>query len=383
MDQPVDVVLQRMGRADLDVLPVVSRTDVHELLGVVALSDLPKAYGTAEEGESSFELRHEDPTSGRALLTVVIAGVLGLFLLGGFLAHHYSAEGIEKAAGFYRAGNGLLSEGRVGEAIEQFRAALSLTHSDEYRLALGLALVRADRGTEAKVYLNAVLRTEPGNGPANLAMARLSRAENDRAAAITSYRKALNGSWPPGAQPGRFDAGFEFVDFLEKGGDGRQAVAELLQLTGQTADPAVLNRIGRGLLAASSPGQAADVFRQVLGASPTDVAAYSGLGQAELAQENYRGAQTAFEQAARLDPSNEAAGEQATLCERVLALDPGSRGLPSIARYERSRKLLAAVLTAAEACSAAVTPGDPTPLVVRARQALRAPRRPTSLAEAI
>jgi hypothetical protein len=76
------------------------------------------------------EAHRKEATSARGLLTVVIAGVLGLFLLGGFLDHHYYPARIEKAAGFYDAGNELLREGRIGEAVEEFRAALSLTHSD-------------------------------------------------------------------------------------------------------------------------------------------------------------------------------------------------------------------------------------------------------------
>ena len=193
VDQGVDAVLQRMGRAGLDVLPVVSRTDVHHLLGVVALSDMPHAYGSADDGESAVDAHVTDATSGRTLLAVVIAGVIGLFLLGGFLTHHYNSARLEQAAGFYQDGNALLRDGQVAEAIEQFRAALSMTHSDEYRLALGLALARADRGAEANLYLSEVVRSDPNNGPANLAMAHLFRAEDNRAAAVSSYRQGDRG----------------------------------------------------------------------------------------------------------------------------------------------------------------------------------------------
>lgn len=383
VDQAVDVVLQRMGRAGVDVLPVVSRTDVHDLLGVVALAEMPKAYGSTEDTESAVEEHRKDPTSPKALLAVVVAGVLGLFLLGGFLTHHYYSARVEKAAGFYQAGTELVREGRTGEAIEQFRAALSLTHSDEYRLALGLALARADRVTEAKTYLTEVLGADPNDGPANLAMARLSRAENDRPAAVTSYRTALGGVWPQNAQPQRIDAAFELVDLLKESGDRRQAIAELLQLTGRTTDPAVLSRIGRGLLAAGSPNSAADVFREVLTASPKDAAAYAGLGDAEMAQQDYRAARTAFDQAVRIDPTNRSARVQAALCARVLALDPTSRGLGATERLERTRQLLKSVLFALEACSPSASGADPNPAFGRAQQVLASSRRPPSLAEAI
>ncbi len=381
-DQSVDVVLQRMGRAGLDVLPVVGRTDVHELLGVVALADMPQAYGKTADSESAVEAHRQETTSGKALLASVVVGVIGLFLLGGFLANQYASARQEKAAMFFRTGNDLLRVGQNGEAIERFRAALSLTPRDDLRLALGLALARAGRDIEAKLYLGEVLRTEPNNGPANLAMARLGLAANDRAAAIASYRRALGGTWPPTAQPQRVDAALELAKLLDQIGDRRQAVAELLRLTDQTTDSAVLTRIGRGLLAAGSPGAAVDVFHEVLRASPSDSAAFAGLGEAEMARDDYRAARTALEQAVRLDPTNESARAQAALCERVLALDPTAKGLRSAERYERSRQLLSHVLSAVGACSPSEKASAPTTPSARARRLLASSRRPPLMSEA-
>ncbi|MGA8011485.1 MAG: chloride channel protein [Candidatus Acidiferrales bacterium] len=44
-DHPLYVALERMGTAKLDVLPVVSRADVHQLLGIVVLPDVLNAFG--------------------------------------------------------------------------------------------------------------------------------------------------------------------------------------------------------------------------------------------------------------------------------------------------------------------------------------------------
>jgi len=44
-DQSLDVALERMGNNHLQVLPVVSRADVHNLLGVVTLSEVLESYG--------------------------------------------------------------------------------------------------------------------------------------------------------------------------------------------------------------------------------------------------------------------------------------------------------------------------------------------------
>jgi chloride channel protein, CIC family len=46
-DHPLYVALERMGAAKLDALPVVSRADIHELLGIVALPDVLNAFGVA------------------------------------------------------------------------------------------------------------------------------------------------------------------------------------------------------------------------------------------------------------------------------------------------------------------------------------------------
>jgi CIC family chloride channel protein len=47
-DHPLHVALERMGAAKLDVLPVVSRANVHHLMGVVVLRDILNSYGVKE-----------------------------------------------------------------------------------------------------------------------------------------------------------------------------------------------------------------------------------------------------------------------------------------------------------------------------------------------
>jgi CIC family chloride channel protein len=44
-DHPLDEALDRLGANRLDLLPVVSRANVHQLLGVVRLQDVLEAYG--------------------------------------------------------------------------------------------------------------------------------------------------------------------------------------------------------------------------------------------------------------------------------------------------------------------------------------------------
>jgi CIC family chloride channel protein len=50
VDHSLHFALERMGAAQLDVLPVVSRADVHKLVGIVTLQDVLDSYGVGLQG---------------------------------------------------------------------------------------------------------------------------------------------------------------------------------------------------------------------------------------------------------------------------------------------------------------------------------------------
>jgi CIC family chloride channel protein len=52
-DQGLDLALQRMGSNQIDLLPVVSRANIHTLIGIVTLQDVLSAYGIAQTGAST------------------------------------------------------------------------------------------------------------------------------------------------------------------------------------------------------------------------------------------------------------------------------------------------------------------------------------------
>lgn len=54
-DQTFHLALERMGAAQLDVLPVVSRADVHKLEGIVTLQDVLNSYGVGSRGAANDE----------------------------------------------------------------------------------------------------------------------------------------------------------------------------------------------------------------------------------------------------------------------------------------------------------------------------------------
>jgi CBS domain-containing protein len=44
-DHPVNYALERMREGGVDVLPVVSRAGIHEIVGVIGLREILEAYG--------------------------------------------------------------------------------------------------------------------------------------------------------------------------------------------------------------------------------------------------------------------------------------------------------------------------------------------------
>jgi chloride channel protein, CIC family len=191
MDHPLDMALRRMAQSKLNVLPVVGRADIRDLKGVVSLSDILQAYGvTGEKGEAqatSNEIR-----ASRRLLPGVIAAGLAVVLVIGFLNYYYRSARSQRAEEYYKTGNELVQQDRDEEAVQQFRDALSGAPGNEkYRLALGLALAKANHPAEATVYLNGLLKRDPENALANLGEARIAVAEGRTADAVKFYRRVL------------------------------------------------------------------------------------------------------------------------------------------------------------------------------------------------
>ncbi|MEN6532966.1 MAG: tetratricopeptide repeat protein, partial [Bryobacteraceae bacterium] len=378
-DHPLDTALQRMAEHRLKVLPVVRRTNLREVLGVVSLDDILNAYGIGKQQAqiSTPSSAHETSRPG-ALLAVLIAATAGVGLFAGFGTYYYRSGRVEKAADSYRRARELSAQERHPEAIEQYRKALSISHSDQYRLALASELVTVGRFNEAAIYLNDFLRAHPDSGPANLGMARVAASRGSSREAAHFYRRGTYGDWPSGAEEDRVRARFEFVDYLRRTGGRQQAITELLALTEQTStDAAVKMRVGQRLLALDASREAAGLFQDVIRENPDNAAAYLGLGEAEFQRERYQAARAGFEAALSRSPKDQKAQQKLHVTEQILALDPTARRLRPVERYQRSRSLVSLALVSLEACQPAAT-DDEKALADRIRKTLTTKRQPAS-----
>jgi hypothetical protein len=155
-DHPLDLALRRLAESRLAVLPVVSRSNVRELRGTIATGDILAAYGMRKGPGEPAQPAQPTGSSWR-LLAGIAAALIVLAALGGFLNYFYRTERLARAGRYFRQGDEFMRNERYGEAIEQYRDALSITHAAPARLALANALVKAGRLQEAEVYFQEFL----------------------------------------------------------------------------------------------------------------------------------------------------------------------------------------------------------------------------------
>ena len=380
-DHSLDMAMRRLAETGLKVLPVVSRTNLREMKGTISMQDILAAYAMGKvEQEAQPALPKGKPV---ALLAGVLAVLIGLAAVGGLLSYYYRTERAGRAQHFYELGNQFLQKDLYDNAIEQYRDALSISHSSQNRLALALALVKAGHPDEATIYLKDLLRNDPTNGEANLGMARVAKQAGGIDEAVGYYRHAIYGAWPANAAGRRIQARLELIRTLGKAGRRQQAQAELLSmLTVMPADFAVKRQAALLAVEYALPKEAASLFRDLTQHDAQDQQAWAGLGEAEYALADYAAARDALAAARQLNPNDTEVAKRLDAATQILTLDPMRRGLGASQRFERSQAVLAGVLDVLDQCSPAALPAGLRQKMEAARRLLVKGRRPPSYSDA-
>jgi tetratricopeptide (TPR) repeat protein len=291
-----------------------------------------------------------------ASLVGTLAGVvvlIGLLLtLDLFLARIDLRESARHAASEYAQGLALLAAAQPARAGDHFAAALAIERDNvNYALALGEAQRRAGHADEAEITLRALLERVQNDGAVNLALARVLAGQGRVAEAKPFFHRAIYGRWGADSVARRADARFALIELLAKQGGGRDLLAELLPLEDVPADSIALRkRLGRWFLLGGSPVRAANMFREVLRRHPDDGEAFAGMGEAALAQGNFRTARADFGRAVELLPPDTLMARRLALADTLIALDPMARGLDAPERVARGRALLARMLGILDSC---------------------------------
>jgi CIC family chloride channel protein len=385
-DHTLDTAMRRIAETGLPVIPVVSRTNLRELNGVISMADIMSAYrlGNVPAPPGPEPLPVSETPAGKpiAFLAGVLAVLIAIAVLGGFLSYYYRAQRSGRAQRFYERGNALLGKDLYESAIAEYREALSLSQNSRYRLALALALAKAGHLNEATIYLKELLRTEPASAPANLGMARVAAQEGSVDEALSYYHRAIDGVWPATAVKPRIETRLELVQMLGNAGQRQHAQAELLSLL--AARPPNLDQMKREaplLLQYGLPKEAVGVFHEIINRDPQDESAWAGLGEAEYALADYPAASDALQSALKLNPNDTAAQKHLEASGQIVALDPTRRGLGAIEKFHRSQKLLSGVLDAATQCPLPSPSPAPNQRIDAARKSL-ANQSPPSFSDA-
>ena len=349
-DDSLDLAMRRMAKAGLNALPVVSRTNVRELKGVISIRDIMTAYGL-EKDESRPEIPPPPKAAPQRLFAGIVAALVLATVVVAFLSYSYRAQRATRARQFSKLGTELAAKERYDEAIQNFRRALSISHAPADRLSLGLALVAGGHLDEAHIYLDELVRANPNAGPANLGLGRLYLAKGDVPQAVAHFHRAIEGIWPPNAEPDRIQLRLELIRGIARLGAGRQAQAEMLALASDPpGDARTRVELGRLLLDNGLARQSAELLRETVQQARDNDEAWAGLGEAELAAGDLAAAESAFREAVRLAPAKGLYQGRLDLVTQVNALDPSARRLTVSERRTRAKRLLEAVVGSLDGC---------------------------------
>lgn len=294
------------------------------------------------------------PATHRGALFSVTAAAVLLFAVTTMLTSAFRSTRQSRADARYQAGLQLAAAGKNAEAAEEFRAALTYEHSDaRYRLALSRSLIESGRWGEASSYLSELAEDDPTSGPINLMLARIATRDHREQEAVTYYQRAVYGLWPDRPAANRTATRFELVALLERTGQQKQVLAELLDLADETPESDLDSRRKNAemLLAHGSPDHAVELYRGILAAVPHDAAAEKGLADGLFALGDYAGARRAYREAITRGLADPSLGQRIAACDAVIDLDPTLVHLSAGQRFARAQELVRRTLQVAQGCS--------------------------------
>lgn len=271
-------------------------------------------------------------------LSLIAAGLLSL---DRFLERTETSEIAREAESAYQRGTSLLQQRKNDQALEFLRKAHSLERENSgYELQLGNALAAAGKTDDAEPLIMEALGRRPTDGAANLAAAHLMVEMGEETAAESFFHRAIYGEWKADGANLRIATRFELVELLAEEKHKQEMLAELISLEAEAGnDRKIRKRLAHLLLLAGSPVRAAAVYRDLTNTGPTDSESLIGLGEAELADGNYRAARNSFLRAA-MHNRGAAIESRLQLLDALTALDPMPRQLTSLEKYHRSIRIL-------------------------------------------
>ena len=160
------------------------------------------------------------------VLTLIVVALFGITL---FLFKSFSTHRADLAKRWYQRGKQELAAHQPVQAINDLRDALGFDPSNPaYEFALAQALDQAGQLDESFAYFSNLQDAEPGSGPLNLELARLSVRKGVIADALRYYRAAIYGNWEDDALKNRRAVRLELIQSMLDHGQLNAARTEVL-----------------------------------------------------------------------------------------------------------------------------------------------------------
>ena len=266
-----------------------------------------------------------------------------IFLLVGFSITRISVASFKAKQGsiakeWQNRGSYDLHNGQADAAVEDFENALVYDRENaSYRLELAIALVQADRYSEAQSHLRSLWEERPGDSTVNLQLARLAIHRGDLNQAERYYEGAIYGVWPDQQDPYAERAGvrLELAAALIRAGRRERAQAQLMSLSGELPATSVRRKeVGDLLMQAGAPREAFQQFMEARTHQKGTGYALE-LAQAAFAQNDFALAAKWANIAVRENPKSTEAQGFAVTASRVLESDPYQYGIGEAQRADR------------------------------------------------
>jgi predicted Zn-dependent protease len=323
--------------------------------------------------------------------TVLVLSATGLVIAAmaaadAFLVRLGETERQTAAASLYKRAETLTASGDPDRALDYYRLARNQMRDDQkYRLAFVQALQRVGRLEEAEAEARRMLLEHSAAGPLNLILARILAARKRPDDAAWFYHRALYGNWSENSDSERLSARLELADLLARKGATEQVVAEvLLLLNDADAGKQLRERSADLLLKAGSFQRAAALYRELLRENPKQANLHAGLGLALFTGGQVRRSRTELAIASDLEPANTEVRRKLEIAQNYVELDPAARGIGSVERTRRSRRLLQIAVATIQACGvpdeARTSVDESTALLANRRRRTSEPDRDVALA---